>query len=168
MKWLKSGIILVVFLSSSWAAPVPFADEDDPLRLPKTSVPLSYDIILTTNVHDEGDRVFSGIVFIDIEILDETEKITLHNRGLKIDGIKLSEKDGDEIIGATYGLESDKDFMHITSLSPLSIGRQYTIEISYNSLLDTGTNGFYRSSYRADGDTRYSIYLIFSLLQRFN
>jgi aminopeptidase N len=158
MKWLKSGFIFVVILSSIWAAPLPAADEDDSSRLPKTSIPLSYDITLWTNVHS-GAREFNGKVSIIIDVLEETDKITLHNHGLVVqsENVKLvaynSEEDGDEFTIETSE-DTSKDFFHITTASKIEIGR-YRIEISYKGQLGLDMNGFYRSSYRtSEGVTR--------------
>lgn len=155
MKWLKSGVFLCAILSSSWAAPAPLADEDS-LRLPQSSFPLSYDIALSTNVHENGQRAFTGAVKIEIEIKETTDSITLHNRQLVINfpSVKLTNSVGTELqIAVTE--ETAKEFIHIESVGqPLTPGATYTLEISYSGLLQTGTSGFYRSSYTVNGVTR--------------
>lgn len=154
MKWLKSGVFLFAILSLSRAAPAPLADEDS-LRLPQTSFPLSYDIHLTTNVHSR-ERAFTGTVKIEIEIRETTDFITLHNRQLEIDiaSVKLTNSAGTELTVAVSG-EADKEFLHIESVSqPLTPGATYTLWISYSGLLQLGTSGFYRSSYTVNGLTR--------------
>jgi Peptidase M1 N-terminal domain len=152
MKWFKSGIFLVIFISSTFAAPTPSAD--DPLRLPKTSVPLNYEITLTTNVHNNGERAFNGVMKIEVEIKENTNVITLHNRGLKVDSLKLLTESGSEI-SQTQRFETDKDFMHLDVARQLNVGEKYSIEINYNGLLQLDMRGFYRSSYRAGSVTRY-------------
>lgn len=153
MKWLKIGIVFVVFLSAARAAPAPapFADEDDPLRLPRTSFPLSYDITLTTNVHN-GARNFNGFVKIVIVVEEGTARLTVHSRGSGIQSVVLLNST-DAVVTTDFVLETDKAFLHIDPVAPLTAGT-YTLEITYTAQLNTGTNGFYRSSYTINGETR--------------
>lgn len=157
MRWLKSGILLVVLISTVKAAPLTEAEnEDDPLRLPKTSAPINYDIELTTNVH-AGQTAFTGFVKIEIEIVENTDSITLHNRGLTIAEVKLVNYDGEEF-GVVSRADTQKQFVIIEGLDrPLQLraGEIYRIEISYRGQLSLGTSGFYRSSYTVDGIRRY-------------
>lgn len=154
MKWLKSGIFLVVFLSSLWAAPTPFADDDGSLRLPKTSIPLHYDITLTTTVH-LGQRAFNGIVKIEIEIVENTNLITLHNRGLEVQSATLK-MENDTLVTVTISDDKAKEFLNIRSATrELLAGEKFTLELEYSGLLQLGTSGFYRSSYRVASVTRY-------------
>lgn len=155
MKWLKSGILLAVLLATVNTAPSQEADaEEGELRLPKSSVPMHYDLELTTNVHD-GSRSISGIVRINIEIRENTDFITLHNHGLTMDEVKLIASSQAELAIA-YTLDEEKEFLIIESLTqPLQVGQLFTLEISYRGLLQLDTIGFYRSSYRVDGGTRY-------------
>lgn len=152
--WLSSGIILVILLSTATAAPAPFAEEDGSLRLPKSSVPTHYDISLTTDVH-VGQRAFTGVVKIEIEIKENTDFITLHNRGLQINEVKLINRAEAEL-EIRFTEDAEKEFLIIESLiRPLEVGELFTIEISYQGSLQLGTSGFYRSSYKIDGETRY-------------
>lgn len=152
MKWLRSGILLVVLIATVKTAPAPFADEES-LRLPKTSKPISYDLTLTTNVHN-GEREFSGLVKIVIEIVEATDFITLHNRGLTIESVKLKNAAEAEL-DISFSEDKPKEFLIIESLTrPLDVGSRFTVEISYKGFLQGGTNGFYRSSYLVGSETR--------------
>ena len=57
-------------------------------RLPVNSIPLSYEIIIKSNIH-EKDFEFSGNVNIHLKILEATDTITLHCRELEIEKINL-------------------------------------------------------------------------------
>lgn len=153
MKWLRSGIFLVVLITTVRAAPTLFADEDDPLRLPTNSAPISYDLTLTTNVH-EGTIAFSGTVKIEIEIKENSDTLTLQNNGLTISTVTLS--DSSEIaMESTYDEELDLEFVHVSSVSrQFYTGETVFVVISFTGQLSTGTSGFYRSSYSVDGQTR--------------
>jgi hypothetical protein len=150
MKWLKLGILFVVFVSSGLAAPTPAAD--DPLRLPKTTVPINYDLTLTTRVKS-GARPFSGVVKIEILVKEATNTITLHNKQLTVQSLKLLAESGNEI-PATPRLEADKDFMHVDAGRVLAQNERLMLEIAYTGELQLDMRGFYRSSYRAGGVTR--------------
>jgi aminopeptidase N len=153
MNWLRSGIILVVLISALIAAPVQFDDEDGSFRLPKSSWPLSYDLTLTTNVH-AGTRGFTGKVIIAVEIREATDFITLHNRGLTINSVKLISSSENELEIQTNP-DVTKEFLIIESLvTPLQAGARVTVEIEFTGLLQTGTSGFYRSSYISENVTR--------------
>lgn len=149
MKLVK--IFLVLFLTSTWAAP--FADDDESLRLPKTSIPLSYDLTLKTKVN-VNQRGFTGTEKINIEIIKNTNVITLHNHGLSIQSVKLV--DGDKVeIPQTHVLEAEKDFMHIEIGSrELLVGEKFSLEIAFSGFLQLDNTGFYRSSYRFENSIR--------------
>lgn len=153
MTWIKRGIFLAVILPFALAAPTPAADENS-LRLPKSSFPLNYDITLTTQVHT-GQRSFNGVVKIEIEISEETNVITLHNRQLQVQSVSLKDEGGNEV-SVVPSDDKAKEFLIITSTSrTFKPAERYTIEIKYLGLLQTGTSGFYRSSYRVGTVTRY-------------
>lgn len=152
MKWLKSGIFLVVLILTVNSAPAPFAD--DTLRLPKSSVPIRYDLTLTTLVHS-GIEDFTGVVKINIEIKELTDVLTLHNRGLTIKSVSLKNTLTEVDYEIEYSENKEKEFVYIESLiRPLNVGEFYTIEISYEGILQRSTSGFYRSSYKINGITR--------------
>ena len=140
--------------------------EEDSLRLPKTSAPSHYDIELTTNVHT-GSRTLTGSVKIDIEIHENTDSITLHNRGLTILEWKLMDSEGEEL-SVTTRADTQKQFLIIEGLdSPLNlrVGEQYKIELTFRGQIGAGTSGFYRSSYSVNGVTRYCKKIIFCNLE---
>lgn len=154
MRLITSGVFLTVILSAVFTAPAPAAD-DGSLRLPKSSFPLTYDISLTTSVHT-GLRAFTGVVRIEIEIKEPTNVITLHNRELQVQSVFM--KGEDEVdIATTISEDKPKEFLMIsTGSKTLQPTERYTIEIRYLGSLQSGTSGFYRSSYRVGTVTRYS------------
>lgn len=146
MKWLI-GITLLVFLSLVWAAPTPFADSG---RLPKTTLPISYDLEITTEV-DAGFRAFSGTVKITFSVEVATNLITLHNRGLSVDeNIILRDSEGASVqLAPGFSFDTDYEWMIVQTMLEMPAGSQYTIEISYTGMLNLTPHGFYRSSYRS-------------------
>lgn len=125
------------------------------LRLPGTSVPVSYDLQLVTAL-ESGDRGFSGSVKILIQIVEDTDTLTLHNRQLTIETVKVTDGMDNEVPVEDPTHEPEEEFVHIKRTSEtFTAGLSYTIEITFNGLLQLGTSGFYRSSYNAqDGSLR--------------
>lgn len=154
MKWLRVCVLFAVFLSVAYAAPaaVPFADDVE-WRLPKTVVPLSYDLTLTTNVHT-GARAFTGFVSINVEVREETDVIRMNIRNLDLMMFRVI-TDGVAWTEYSWNNNATTEFLTITNTArSLAVGERHLIEMQYTGQLSTGTTGFYRSSYRAGTATR--------------
>lgn len=168
-KWKqRSGISLVlvvitVTLVISAKVPVDYADSvvikpfaDDPSRLPTNVIPVHYDLNLRamTGSKFSGERAYTGSVKIHIRIVSNTNSITLHNRGLTITNIILTGVGGGTPITTTYSIVTNYDFLVIdTSSTILSQGQEFTLQIDFSGNMRTDNGGFYRSSYRANGET---------------
>lgn len=150
MKW-KSGIILAVILSASWAAPKPFAVED-PLRLPGNSKPTHYDLALRLPNVDRGLTSFDGTVAIEIEVLEATNTLTLHNRGLVIQDVKLLDSIATDIYDSKIS-EAEKEFVHFQATRLLTVGENVTLEVTFSGELRSDLTGLYRSSYKLNDTT---------------
>ena len=153
MKWWKSELVLLVILSVAWAAPAPFADDvEESLRLPKTSMPINYEINIRTNAH-YGVRSFSGAVKILVEITKDTNVITLHNRELSVQSVKVTDNSGSGValdLSTSYNVA--KDFMNIeVTTRELLEGEKLLVEIAFSGQMRLDMTGFYMSSYR-DGE----------------
>lgn len=144
--WWKTGIILVIFLSVAKTAPTPFAS--DASILPGTSIPTYYDIKL--NVFDSSP--LSGVVRINTQIVNNTDTLTLHSRGLTIQIIKVTVNS--LLLESEHQHDAEKDLLHIKVSRELLEGENPTVEITYTALLQTNLLGIYRTAYRANGSTR--------------
>uniref|UniRef100_A0A182K7R1 Aminopeptidase N n=1 Tax=Anopheles christyi TaxID=43041 RepID=A0A182K7R1_9DIPT len=139
---------------------VPAQPVDERYRLPKTSVPIHYDLHLRTDIH-RNERTFSGSVGIQLQVVETTDKLVLHNRGLVISSAKVSSlpngvNGAPSLIGdAQYA--TDTTFEHITFTSPTILQPgTYLLEVVFEGRLATNDDGFYVSSYVADnGERRY-------------
>lgn len=147
MWWLKTGIILVVFLSAAKTAPTPFAL--DTSILPGTSIPTYYDIKLTI---DSASSLLSGVVRIYAQIINNTDTLTLHSRGLTIQIIKVTVNS--IVLENEYQHDVGNDLLHIKVSRELLEGENPTVEITYTALLQTNLLGIYRTAYKANGSTR--------------
>jgi hypothetical protein len=94
-------------------------------------------------------------VVIEIEIKETTNVITLHNRQLQVQSVIMKDEEANEVIVVPSDNKA-KEFLILTSnAKTFQPAERYTIEIKYLGQLQTGTSGFYRSSYRFGTVTRY-------------
>lgn len=116
-------------------------------RLPNTTIPVHYDISLSTEIHN-GTFDFDGRVKIEIRVVENTSNITLHYRQLTIVNVDLLDSAQQLIqrdVPTTF--QEDLEFMIITPTQPLIAGQTYVVDINYNGILRNDDAGFYRSSY---------------------
>ncbi|KAL7036928.1 hypothetical protein ACKWTF_009000 [Chironomus riparius] len=126
-------------------------------RLPENSIPISYDIILNANIK-EGDFSLVGIVNIKIKIVEATNKITLHSRGLDITKIDIIDATSMEplLVEASFELVTSHDFLVINLGSSVEIGTELQLDIYYNGELRDDGAGFYWASYNnSQGETKF-------------
>ena len=85
-----------------------------------------------------------------------TDVITLHAKRMKIDEDSLSVSENDQdVTKAGFGFDEAREFFKIYLAQPVTAGSTITIYTRYVGELSDDLAGFYRSSYEADGETRY-------------
>jgi aminopeptidase N len=137
----------------------PFADPIDGInyRLPNNTMPIHYDIFLSTDIHIPS-FTFDGIVTIRIKALQNTTDITVHFRQLEIMGIKLFDAN-QNLIQSRVDNSQDmvKEFLIIRPQNLLIENEIYHVEITYFGTLRGDDAGFYRGSYvwNSNGDRKY-------------
>lgn len=132
------------------------------LRLPRSIVPISYDIKLIPFLYD-NNFTFSGEIKIRINVTESCKNITLHAMALTIRNsdviITKASADGTSIgnklieIKSQYFVES-KQFYIIELNEMLQNGSLYVVEIKYGGVLNDLLQGFYRSSYTIGNESR--------------
>lgn len=128
-------------------------DDGATYRLPNQTRPSHYDITLTTHVHDGGREDFSGVVKITIKPLETTKVITLHQRQITIESIKLWYSDLETYENITDFTDGgDREFLIIPTENDLVTSEEYIVEIAYSGKLRDDNMGFYRSSYKNAGN----------------
>lgn len=131
------------------------------LKLPKTSIPVKYDLTLDFSV--SGSRTTKGNVKIDIRVLEDTDAIVLNSRALGVNSVKVS--DASTELENTFFLQPENDFLIINITSrPLLKNDNLKLEIDFSGSLQTNsTKGVYRSSYKLNNSTtRYARYQLLS------
>lgn len=124
-------------------------------RLPNDTIPIHYDISLTTNIHT-GNRAFSGEVKIEFTALEETDVLTLHAMQMTISSIRITTAAGAELVNtaSAFTIDTANDFLRIPLPNRLTVDARYFVEIKYTNNLRQDDAGFYVSSYQVGGTTR--------------
>lgn len=132
----------------------PFQEVDESYRLPSVTVPTHYNLHLRTAIH-RNDRTFQGTVEIDINVLEATNKITIHNRNLAIQKVTVY-RDGVEQEVPPFETDPRTEHLTITCSQLLTIG-SYMVKVEFEGRLQNNNNqGFFASSYLDDdGKRRY-------------
>lgn len=117
-------------------------------RLPSNSVPESYNITLTTRIH-EGRKEFSGTVEIGLRTILDSTNITIHQRRLTITKVELWRRNNATILEPIKNLTFDSVTEKYTILTNhvLPLNTSYTLKIAYNGTLRQDEAGFYESWY---------------------
>lgn len=128
-----------------------FEDEDIKYRLPNNTRPEAYAVYLKTDIADDKFN-FSGEVDIRVNVLEESNSITLHQRQLKIISAQLFGEDEEEIALSPFTYDSVTEFLTFTTVDhTFSVGDKLFLSIKYTGELRTDGGGFYRSSYNSNG-----------------
>lgn len=130
----------------------PYRDDIDnkDYRLPNNTMPVRYDVTLTTDVH-QGEAAFKGHVKIRFTVLVNSNEITLHQRQLTIEKIDLySFPDSPVLVQSNVPFTNveDVEFLVIRPTEQVNAGQDYLVEITYNGFLRDDNMGFYRSTYK--------------------
>ncbi|KAK0389115.1 hypothetical protein NLU13_2690 [Sarocladium strictum] len=117
--------------------------------LPANVVPRHYDLAIEPDLEK---FTFGGSVTIDLDVVEETTKISLHTLELELssvsvvcDGVKIS-------VNPEIAYDEKEQASTFTLGSTLSKGSKAKLEITFTGILNDKMAGFYRSTYtREDG-----------------
>lgn len=152
VKW-KSENFLIIFIALSVVQCNPIAQFNTNLRLPRTIIPLHYDLHLETAVHDGGIRNYGGEVDIFLRVEIPTSSVVLHQRGLNVISVNLINTD----TGLDWPIQKETydnvtEFLTIPTTNQLNAGDNLKLKIIFSGSLQSGTAGFYRSQYQVKGE----------------
>jgi puromycin-sensitive aminopeptidase len=122
----------------------------DPYRLPRTVVPIRYDLRLEP---DLADAAFAGEVVVALNVNEATPEIVLNAVELTIDGARLQMDSGLSLEAtATLDERLERCTLAFNRSTGSGNGRLY---LRFHGILNDNLRGFYRSSYRdAAGATK--------------
>lgn len=120
--------------------------DDISYRLPNNTKPEFYNISLVTFVN-RNEFNFSGVVQINVLVIEDSRNITLHARQLTIEKVQLTDIGGNAIDDATFDYNISTEFLTVTTDRTLLTGEKYILKVFYYGELRDDLQGFYRSSY---------------------
>lgn len=128
---------------------LPLVDPYDGIsyRLPNTTVPLAYDIWLSTDIH-AGEFGFDGQVTIRFQCIETTTEIVLQYRMLTIDTVSLFNSNNNLIEEDVAWYQNETvEFLVITPNQQLIQGQEYLVNVKYNGTMTDNGLGIYRAWY---------------------
>lgn len=160
---MSSLWIILIFLSTfakgSFSIESPSVlEEGIQYRLPNDTRPETYDIYISTTIHNEN-FTFEGTVSILLLVTSETSSITLHSHRLHtIHDVSLQEEGSSTpiLLGST-AFDNSNNFLTIPLLTGvLENEKRYLLHIVFAGMLQDDPRGFYKSSYIDDnGNVRF-------------
>lgn len=137
---------------------VPLVDPIDGIsyRLPNTTIPLSYQIWLSTHIH-RGEFGFDGRAFIRLECTQTTPEIVLHYRLMTINTVTLFDSNNNLVqVNVPWHQNDTVEFLVITPRDQLIQGQVYSLSIIYNATMRDDGRGFNYDSYiDSENNTRW-------------
>ncbi|RZB39723.1 Peptidase M1 domain containing protein [Asbolus verrucosus] len=126
-------------------------------RLPKSIVPVNYDVILKLDADAFTTNNFQGEVNITLNVLKRTDQILIHSKNLDIISVNLRKPNENfNLTHRSYMSDALTDILTITSENQLSPGFYY-LDITYNATFNPyDMHGFYKSTYpNEEGKTEF-------------
>jgi puromycin-sensitive aminopeptidase len=124
-------------------------ETEQPYRLPRTVVPSRYDLTLEPDL-DTG--TFDGAIEVALEILEPVTEIVLNANELRLDDATLTAADGSQV-EVSKVLTDDEAERATVDLAETAQPGEWSLRISFRGKLNPRLTGFYRSTYRDDGNT---------------
>lgn len=127
----------------------PLADPYDGIsyRLPNDTIPLTYNVWLSTDIH-RGEFAFDGQVMIRFEVVQPTTEVTIQFRMMTIQHINLFNANNVMIEQNVNWFQNHAvEFLVIRPNTPLVVGLQYSVHVTYNATIRDNGLGIYRASY---------------------
>jgi aminopeptidase N len=137
--------------------------EEEPIlkdvRLPRSISPISYDIVIVPYLSGVENFTFDGNVIVKFQVQETCKNITLHSFMLKIHrNLTTVQKVDENEKGLSIKNQSfveAKQFLIIETEEELEKGSIYLLKLSYIGQIRDNLQGFYRSSYTVNNETKW-------------
>ena len=136
--------LALLLLVARGAAEEPFAFAKTPGKLPKTVVPVEYDLTIRSDVAKE---VFAGHVVVLVDVQVPTSQVVMNSLGLKIRSAAIS-GDGGHAVPAV--VDDGAQTLTLTLDPPLPPGR-HSLDLVFTGQLGEQPQGLYIARYQKDG-----------------
>ena len=130
-------------------------------RLPRTVVPLRYNITITPYLYPEDVKdnrslfTFDGHVGILMECIESTNRISIHSNSMEISQLSVYNDQMENIQVVSYEEDFRFEILQVDLGTNLSVGTVYMMAIAYSRFIDTELVGFFKTSYEdGSGKTR--------------
>lgn len=138
------AVVLIVALAEG---------SDNPYRLPTTTKPAHYEIIL--KIDPDQQKSFSGRVSINLFAQNSTDHIVLHSNVTAIENISVKEGSNDLYLSHNIAGD-DTHFLKVYLTKNLTLNQLYVLKISYIGKYGDSVDGLYLSTYKdVDGRNKY-------------
>ncbi|CAM9024098.1 unnamed protein product [Wickerhamomyces anomalus] len=124
-----------------------FSIPSDREVLPTNVKPIKYDLTFDPNFETFK---FDGNAKIDLDVLEESNTITLHTLDIEIHSTKVG-----EIKPIDTKFDEAKQSVTFTFKDNFTKDSKITIDIDFTGVLNNNMAGFYKSSYKENGETKY-------------
>lgn len=129
------------------------------VRLPRSIKPISYDVVIVPHMSGEN-FTFDGDVIIKIKVDENCKNITLHSTMLKIYRNlttieKITENENQSVKIKNQFFVEPKQFLVIETEEELEKEQNYFLKISYHGQIRDNLQGFYKSSYKVNNETKW-------------
>ncbi|KAL1976637.1 hypothetical protein VTN31DRAFT_2919 [Thermomyces dupontii] len=121
--------------------------------LPANVKPVHYDLTLEP---DFEKFTYDGTVIIDLNVLEDTNSISLNTLEIDIHGSEITANGAVVTSSPKTSVDPDKQVTTLEFDQTIPAGSKAQLKLTFTGILNDKMAGFYRSSYKtADGETRY-------------
>lgn len=146
VKWLADRTEKISSFLENYLLPIDKIE--DQLRLPKTSEPVKYKVLLEVLNIQKGYTDFNGEVEVEVKLNEASRYIQMHSRGHAIEEYSVTEKNTGTIIEVLeLSLFPQTDMLTIYFMSELPENFELIVKLKFKGQLLTGASGFYLTSY---------------------
>lgn len=133
-------------------ATIPSIEPRSENRLLNNTVPLHYNLVLTSLIHDQ-DTTFTGSINIRFRLLEPTSMVRLNSYLLTITSCELFDSTGANLEVVNF-VNRDR-FLDVNVFLLLAPNQDYVLQIAFTGTNRAPSEGFHSSYYTINGVTRY-------------
>ncbi|KJE90548.1 membrane alanine aminopeptidase [Capsaspora owczarzaki ATCC 30864] len=161
--WIGTAVLLAIAVAIAIGVSVSKSDDSgnspsqpaiwQNIRLPDSVVPSAYDLFLHPNISTFD---YTGRVKVSVSVLKSTKFILIHSVGHNFTDIDITaDATGDAVPIRSYFTYAENEFLVIELKNSAPVAN-YTLDISFVSVIRSDLTGFYRSSYlTSTGERRW-------------
>ncbi|XP_018321847.1 aminopeptidase N-like [Agrilus planipennis] len=165
MLWVAILVPILIILPADGQFPLPDFEKTEiterqgvgSYRLPNDVIPIKYYLTLEPEFDTFG---FDGIAEINLQVINETNTITLHSVELTLQNLTINcaspAEDYSNLTIEYSFLDLARQFLVITLSRNVAPGSECTLLILYEGILNQDSHGFYRAQYTdREGNVRW-------------